>query len=84
MQEGRGPVTQRERENEGAGARATPRRWPRKIYGAVRVPRTGCASRCCQRRKPQWPLRPLPGRPAAPRAIPAIINFCLIRVIVQT
>lgn len=35
-------------------------------------------------RSPLRPLRPLPGRPAVPRAIPAIINFCLIRVIVQT
>ena len=48
--EGRGPVTQSERENEGAGARATRRRWPRKIYGAARVPRTGCSRRCCPRR----------------------------------
>lgn len=41
MQEGRGPVIPSVRENEGAGARATRRRWPRKIYGAARVPRTG-------------------------------------------
>lgn len=44
MQEEKGPVTQSKRENEGAEARATARCWPRKIYGAVRVPRTGCAS----------------------------------------
>lgn len=33
--------------NEAKGARATPRRYPRKIYGASRVPRTGCVCRYC-------------------------------------
>lgn len=41
MKEGRGPVIRSIRENEGAGARAIRRRWPRKIYGTARVPRTG-------------------------------------------
>lgn len=64
-------VTQSERENDGAGARATPRRGPRKIYGAVRVPRTRCASptadvgsrsgRCAP--CPDGPLRPGPSLP---------------------
>lgn len=47
--EKRGPITQSQKENERAGARATRSRYPRKIYGAAQVPRTGCTRRCCHR-----------------------------------